>query len=70
MKRTAEQPWTPARVAAEMAKVSDLMAPALEAVVGYRAQCEAAGFSPTVAEFMALQYHAALLRQPVPEPPA
>lgn len=33
----------------------------LEFVAGYRAECEAKGFSPTAAEVMALEFHKHLI---------
>lgn len=33
----------------------------LDAIDGYRAECERRGYSPTVAEAMALQYHQMML---------
>lgn len=33
----------------------------LELVTGYRAECEAKGFSPTAAEVMAMDLHKALI---------
>lgn len=44
-------------VASVFANISQLMRVPLEATVGYRAQCEAAGFSPTAAEAMAEEFH-------------
>jgi hypothetical protein len=41
--------------------VVDIVRVNLDAVVGYRAQCEAAGFSPTAAEAMAEEFHRHLL---------
>lgn len=34
----------------------------LELVAGYRAECEAKGFSPTAAELMAMEFHKHLSR--------
>lgn len=65
--RPEPQVWTSDRVAHELANAVDLLAPVLEAVVGYRQRCLEAGFNETAAEFMALQYHAVLLGQPVPQ---
>lgn len=42
---------------------ADAMSQLIETVVGYRAQCEAAGFSPTAAEMMAMEFHNALIAQ-------
>lgn len=35
----------------------------LELVAGYRAECEAQGFSPTAAEMMAMEFHRMLMGQ-------
>lgn len=37
------------------------LGPLLEAVAGYRKQCEAAGFSSAISELMATQLHSHLL---------
>lgn len=42
-------------------EVTDSMVAVLEAVTGYRAQCEAKGFSPTAAEAMAMDLHRSLM---------
>ena len=39
------------------ADLLDNMTKVLEAVTGYKAQCERAGFSPTASEHMALTLH-------------
>jgi len=41
-----------------LVNMSQLIGPMLEASCGYRQQAEAAGFSPTAAEEMAVRYHA------------
>lgn len=44
------------------AEMSEMMQVVVEAAVGYRARCEANGFSPTAAEAMAMEYHGYLMR--------
>lgn len=41
----------------------DAMAQMIETVVGYRTKCEEAGFSPTAAEVMAMEFHTAMIQQ-------
>ena len=41
--------------------VAEAYAPMVEAVAGHRAQLEAAGFSPTAAEMMAIDFHRSLM---------
>lgn len=48
-------------IAGAMLDLLESMTPMLDSVVGYRSKCEAAGFSETVAEQMALQFHAYLI---------
>ena len=43
--------------------MADTMTSLIEACAGYKAKCEAAGFSPTAAEHMALEYHNMLITQ-------
>jgi len=50
---------TPSTELAEaLVNMSQLIGPMVEASCGYRQQAEAAGFSPSAAEEMAVQYHA------------
>jgi hypothetical protein len=44
-----------------MLAVQAAMGPIIEAVQGHRAQLEAAGFSPTAAELMAVDFYRSLL---------
>lgn len=46
-----------APIAGVLSNLTQLMKIPLEASVGYRSQCEAAGFSPTMAEMMATEFH-------------
>jgi membrane protein implicated in regulation of membrane protease activity len=46
-----------------LAQVAELMEPVTEAAVGYRRKLEAHGYSPTVAEQLAAQYHLMLLQK-------
>lgn len=67
MNRPATPPTpSPGEVAAQlataMAAIADGLAPLLEAVEGYRARLEAAGWGEGLARRMAADYHAALLR--------
>jgi len=48
-------------VATAIAQMREVLAPIDEAVAGYRAQLEKEGWSPTVAEDMALSMHRALM---------
>lgn len=41
--------------------LSDAYAPLIEAVAGHRAKLEAAGFSPTAAEMMSIDFHRSLM---------
>lgn len=52
-----------ADLAAELARMNDLLLPIVEAVAGYKQTCIGAGFSPAVAEQMALDYHRMMLAQ-------
>jgi hypothetical protein len=45
-----------------IASLMDGISPIREAVIGYRKQCEDAGFSPTMAEGMAGELHSGLMR--------
>lgn len=47
----------PDALANMMAAVLDNLAPIVEAAVGYRTQLESAGYSPTMAEQLAAQFH-------------
>ena len=47
----------------ELADLMDGIAGVAEAVAGFRAQMEAAGFSPTAAEMMAVDFHRAIWAQ-------
>lgn len=42
-------------------EVLDALKRILELVTGYRAECEAKGFSPTAAELMAVEFHRHLI---------
>ena len=53
-------------MAQEAMKLLDATSVLIETVSGYRASCEAAGFSPQAAEMMAVQFHAACLMNPGP----
>jgi hypothetical protein len=50
-----------AKTAAGLLDLSEQIKPIIELVAGYRKQCEVAGFSPTAAEAMAVQYNALIL---------
>jgi hypothetical protein len=52
---------TPQTPAESMMAVQEAMVPIIAAVAGHRAQLEAAGFSPTAAEHMAVDFHRSLL---------
>lgn len=57
-----------------MLVLADSLGTLLEAAAGYRSKAEAAGFSPTAAEGMAVELHSHMLRAafasaPSPEPP-
>lgn len=57
-------PIDPAKVTAmagALAQMSELMTTVIEATTGYRARCEAAGFSPAAAEAMAVEYHRSVM---------
>jgi hypothetical protein len=60
-----EQPFDPDQMMHEIAKgiaqLRELLAPIDEAVSGYRKQLEESGWSPTVAEAMALEFHRMLM---------
>lgn len=56
------QPTQSELVSRALLELGESVAQVQEAVVGYRAQCEARGFSPTAAEAMALEYHSELMR--------
>lgn len=47
---------------AAMANVAELLSVALDTVTGYRAKCEAAGFSPTASEAMAEDVHRQIIQ--------
>jgi hypothetical protein len=49
-------------LATAFAGMSEILLTALEASTGYRRQCEEAGFSPTAAELMAIDFHKTLLQ--------
>lgn len=51
------------QLAEGIATMREMLAPIDEATAGYRKQLEAAGWSPTAAETMALQFHALLMAQ-------
>ena len=54
---------TASMVAEYMANINEAIAqPAMEASAGYRRGLEESGFSPTIAEHMAAQYHVELLK--------
>jgi hypothetical protein len=42
-------------------KIGAIVRPFMDAAAAYRAECEAAGFSPTVAEQMAFAYYSACM---------
>lgn len=50
-----------AMLAKHMADTLEAAAPIAEASTGYRAQLEAAGYSPTIAEHIAAQFHMMML---------
>lgn len=50
------------QIAVGLASMATMMAPVLEAVEGYRVRCEGAGYSSGLAQKMAADYHAAILR--------
>ena len=41
--------------------LAEAFAPVIEATAGHRAQLEAAGFSPTAAELMSIDFHRSLM---------
>jgi hypothetical protein len=43
--------------------LQELLGPMVDAVAGHRAKLEAAGFSPTAAEMMAIDFHRGLINQ-------
>lgn len=45
----------------QFAHLAETIAPLVDMVAGYRAQLEAAGYSPTMAEAMSAQLHGTLL---------
>jgi len=49
--------------AEQMAVVMESVTPLIELAAGYKARCEAAGFSPSVAEQMGLTLHNLMLTQ-------
>lgn len=49
-------------MAQDMAAAGQLAEPIVEAAAGYREKCKAAGFDEPVAQQMASDYHAGLLR--------
>lgn len=57
MRRREHQHTTVDDVAQNCITVLEAMGPILEATIGYKAQCEAAGFSPTASEQMAQTLH-------------
>lgn len=48
-------------IAVSLANMADTLQTLIEASAGYREKLEAAGYSPTVAEQLAAQYHSALM---------
>ena len=52
-----------AALAEALLKMSEVLAPVMEAVDGYRAEAERRGYSPTAAEAMALEFHGLVLAQ-------
>lgn len=66
MNMNAEPPAPPGSdviniISAVLANLTQLASLGLDATVGYRAQAERAGFSPTAAEAMAEEFHRHLL---------
>lgn len=56
----------PTQVLAEaMASMTEMLGPVMEAVDGYKAEAERRGYSPTVAEAMALDFHRMVIAQMV-----
>lgn len=54
---------TPVQTPSEvMLTMMEQLQPILAAVIGFRAQCEAEGFSPTAAEAMAVVLHEQIIR--------
>lgn len=51
-----------AAVSAALLAVGEVSAQVLEAVNGYRAQCQAAGYPEAVVDHMVTDYHAGLMR--------
>ncbi len=50
-----------ADLAAALVQFNEGMTPVIEAAAGYRNRLEVAGFSPSMAEWMAVDYHRHLL---------
>lgn len=50
-------------IAQPLADMAENFDQIIEATAGYRARCEAAGFSPTAAEQLALDFHRLLFAQ-------
>lgn len=56
----------PPSPAEAMHQLADAMTQVIEAVTGYRAKLETAGFSPRAAEAMSIDYHRALMGAVLP----